>query len=169
MFNIASELLSRIPRLALLGPATTEDFRFALARLPEIARGAATGDFSGFQEYLRAIFTLSDGALRELTSSECAKLFDDAQADIAGIPAFSLAGDTQWPDLSPVLVLPELILRATKGRNDGLVPLSSASLQHKHVANLATDHLGLVGWRPLDVSPQYHKIFDTLRANESAG
>lgn len=158
-----------IPRLtgrSLLGIslATLDEIRTTLQTLSEIGSGIAAGDFSGVRAYARGVFNLDDHALGELTTVSCRGRFPVDQSDVPNTQCTSYAGIAEWPRLTPFLTLAHLILLAHDGPNDGLVPLASATLQHIHQATISTDHIGLIGHRPEDVTPHYTQIMSTLRA-----
>ena len=166
LVRVAGELLAMSPRLLLAVGVADAQFRFGVAGMLEVASAAARGDFSGLGTYLRAMLTLSDEGVKELTREKCRRIFDVDQSDVAGLPMFCYAGEVEWPAIAPALVLTQLILKAAEGPNDGLVAVDSATLKRTHMSNIPTDHLGLVGWSPLDVSGWYGKILDTIRTHE---
>jgi pimeloyl-ACP methyl ester carboxylesterase len=160
---------SGLPALAahsLLGAplATVDEARTTLRNISEIGSSIDAGDFSGVQAYARGVFNLDDQALRELTTDSCGSRFPVNQSDVADTQCYSYAGITEWPRITPFLTLAYLILQAHDGLNDGLVPAASATLQRTPKANISTDHIGLIGHRPEDVTPYYRQIMSTLRA-----
>ena len=167
LLQVARELLAMAPKIPLAPAETHVQFKFAVARLLEFALSAVRGDYSGLAAYIRAMLTLSDEALHELTRENCRAIFSADQSDVAGLPMFSYAGVTSWPSISAPLILSQLIIGVVEGpENDGLVALNSATLRQTHMANIPTDHFGLIGWSAFDVSPWYRKIVDTIRSHD---
>lgn len=135
--------------------------RFALNQLRRAAQGLLGGDYSELAPYFRGLFSLDDSALRDLTTENCRRNFPDDESDLHGLPAFSYAGVTRPSRVSPALTVPAILLDAAGEQSDGLVPLASATLKN-FAGEAHTDHLGLVGWSPDDVTWMYRQIANAL-------
>ena len=138
------------------GVFVANEFRDAISHL-------AGGDYTRIGGYLKGMFTLNDAALGELTTEKCAVLFPADCADLAGVPAYSYAGELQPYAATPLLAAPALVLEAAGQPNDGIVPLASATLP-RHMGTFPVDHLGLIGWRPTGIAECYRRIMATLSA-----
>lgn len=134
---------------------------FAIAQLNAAVANLANGDFSGLITYFRGLLSLDDEALGELTTEKCRQNFPDDEHDLKGVAAFSYAGSIAPARVTPLLTVPAILLDSTGQQNDGLVPVASAALKH-HKSTLPVDHVGLVGWTPVDVSDAYRQIYSTL-------
>jgi pimeloyl-ACP methyl ester carboxylesterase len=141
--------------------AAPAQVHFAADQLRDAVGGIPAGDYSRVATYFSGLFSLDDSALSELTMENCVRLFRDDEKDLKGVPAFSYAGSIQPAAVSPLLGASAILLDAMGEPNDGLVPVSSATLQH-HGADLPVDHLGLIGWGPTDVSAYYRAIYASL-------
>ena len=164
----AAKLLEAIARYefqtALKWPSLANaDTRFALVELRDlVANHAAGGSLIQLHKYFSGLFTLDDAALRELNTENCRKLFSDPH-DLDGIPCYSYAGSLEPSSVSPILVVPALVLTASGQPNDGVVPMESAFLPVSQGV-LPVDHLGLIGWTPASVEATYTQIFKTLQS-----
>jgi pimeloyl-ACP methyl ester carboxylesterase len=134
---------------------------FAIGQLRAAMANLANGDYSGLLGYFENLFSLDDAALGELTTEKCRQNFPDDEHDLRGVPAFSYAGSIAPARVSPLLTVPAILLDSTGQQNDGVVPVPSAILKN-HKATLPVDHLGLVGWTPVDVSNTYRQIYSTI-------
>lgn len=137
------------------------DDHFALQRLQSAISGVRQGDYSGISTYFSHLFTLQDAALQELTSASCKQMFPADCSDLAGIPCYSYAGVLDPAKVTPLLIVPALVLQAAGQQNDGVVPLVSARLPN-HMGSFPLDHFGLIGWSPGDISGCYRQICQTL-------
>jgi hypothetical protein len=134
---------------------------FAIGQLRTAVGNLAKGDYSGLATYFRGLFSLDDGALNELTTEKCRQNFPDDQHDLRGLPTYSYAGLIAPPRVTLLLTVPAILLASTGQQSDGIVPLGSATLEN-HKETLQVDHLGLVGWTPIDVSNCYRQIYATI-------
>ncbi len=136
---------------------------FAFGELRSAVANLENGNYATLASYFRGLFSLDDGALRELTTETCRQNFPDDQHDLRGVPACSYAGSIAAAHVTPLLTAPAILLAAAGDQNDGLVPLTSATLIN-HQGTLPVDHLGLIGWTPADVSSTYRQIYATISA-----
>jgi triacylglycerol lipase len=158
--SIADFVAATTLRWPLTAPADTH---FAIAQLRQAVSGIATGDYSQLGGYFSGLFSLQDPALQELTIENCARLFPSDCSDVAGVTCYSFAGNLPPADVSPPLIVPALVLTAAGQANDGVVPVDSATLP-RFLGTLNSDHLGLIGWTPKDVSGCYRQICQILQA-----
>lgn len=139
------------------------DTHFAISELREAVQAMAAGDYSHLASYFSGLFTLEDAALRELTTVQCMRMFPADCSDLAGVECYSFAGQLAAASVSSPLTVPALVLTAAGQPNDGVVPVSSATLP-QHLGTLDCDHFGLIGWTAKDVSGCYRRICQILTA-----
>ena len=136
---------------------------FALTELRSAVQGLAGGNYSELASYFRQLFSLEDQALSDLTTENCRRMFPEDEHDLRGLPTFSYAGVTVPSRVNPALTAAAILLDAASEQNDGLVPLASAKLKN-FGGTVNTDHLGLIGWSPTDVTSMYRQIAASLSA-----
>lgn len=151
-----AQLLIHSPLLVARAELGLQQLRTAVINL----RG---GDYSHLASYLQGVFTLHQAALGELTTEKCRQDFPDNEQDLRGVPSFSYAGEISSDVVGLALTVPAIVLDAAGQENDGVVPLSSAKLLN-HKATVPSDHFGLVGWTPPDISNTYRQIYATIAA-----
>lgn len=150
----AKDALFHLPQILASG---LPELNFGLVRIEELLAAAVGADWTAVRGYLKGLITLSDFALGELTTDSCARTFPADQSDIGGLRCFSYAAVAEPGHLSPLFLLTYPILKSHNGPNDGLVPLSSATLA-THKTNVVTDHTGLIGWRREDINALYRAV-----------
>jgi triacylglycerol lipase len=137
-------------------------------------RGTAFADW-GIQRFARLVrpvldlFNLPGQAFEDVTTAKCRE-FNEQVLDVPDIRYFSVAGQHE-PDLLRLeWHLPQQIIAAAEGPNDGLVSVASASYGESTEV-WDGDHLSLINWpnyrarlrgRWRDQTPNYRKLICRL-------
>ncbi len=142
-----------------------EQIKFSLGAFRSALSGLTSSDYSNAGKYFQGLFSLNDAAVQELTTEKCLQRFPADEHDLKGIPSCSYAGLADSSAVSPFLGASALVLGAMGQPNDGIVPVSSATLKDHRGTISNVDHLGLVGWGPTDVSGYFKQIYQRLPNN----
>jgi triacylglycerol lipase len=163
----APKLLAALQQLQVgavthLPETLPQQIRFTVGAFRSALSGLTTSDYSNAGTYFKGLFSLSDAAVKELTTEQCLQRFPADEHDLKGVPSSSYAGLVDSSAASPFLSASAVVLSAMGQPNDGIVPVRSATLKdHRGTLN-NVDHLGLVGWGPTDVSGCYKEIYQRL-------
>lgn len=107
-------------------------------------------------------------AVLDLTTSRCAD-FNEAVADVPGVPYFSISTAAPWRHIPPYALTSWAIVRAAEGENDGLVSARSA-VWANHLGTWPVNHWQSINHGPLlkwrdpvgDIVPYWLRLLEQV-------